>query len=151
MAIFIPNVIESCIAISCLAVASAYFRTKEPHEVERRFITPEELHSLITKRKVLLYDIRQPMDLIGESEIITGAKWIDPEAIFSNPSVIPNDQDSVVYCACHADETTMTELRRALAMRFSRMKILRGGLNAWKARGYQTVPYPQSPQFKGGQ
>jgi hypothetical protein len=80
----------------------AYFRTEESREVEHHFITPEELHALVTKRKILLYSSREPIDLVGESEIITGAKWIDLEAIFRNPSVIPNDEDSVICLLARA-------------------------------------------------
>lgn len=98
----------------------------------------------MSRRKVLLFDIREPLDLLGKSEIITGAKWIDPEAVIKNPSLIPKDQDSVIYCTCPSDETAMKVMRRALAMRFSQMKLLRGGLDAWKSSGYQTVPYTQT-------
>lgn len=151
MAIFIPSVVEFCIAVSCFAVASAYSRTKEPRGLGRGFVTPQELHALMSKRKILLYDIREPIELVEESEIIKGAQRIAPDALLRDPSVIPLDQDSVVYCACQLDEKAISELRRALAMRFSRMKILRGGLIAWKASGYQTIPYlqPLHPKVKG--
>ena len=32
-------------------------------------------------------------------------------------------------------------LRRALALHFSRIKFLKGGLEAWKAKGYPVEPY----------
>lgn len=144
MPIFIPRFVECCIAASSAVVAMGLFRAKERHELEERFITPQELHALMSRRKVLLFDIREPLDLLGKSEIIRGAKWIAPEAVIKNPSLIPKDQDSVIYCTCPSDETGMKVMRRALAMHFLRMKVLRGGLDAWKASGYQTVPYTQT-------
>jgi 3-mercaptopyruvate sulfurtransferase SseA len=35
-------------------------------------------------------------------------------------------------------------LRRALLLGFSRIKVLRGGLSAWKAMGYAVEPYQES-------
>jgi rhodanese-related sulfurtransferase len=148
--IFIPRFVEFCIATSSALVAMGLFRAKERRELEERFITPQELHTLMSRRKVLLFDLREPLDLLGRSEIITGAKWIAPEAVIKNPSLIPQDQDSVIYCTCPSDETGRKLMRRALAMHFSRMKLLRGGLDAWIASGYQTVPYSQAFRLNTG-
>lgn len=145
--IFIPRFVECCIAASSAVVAVELLRAKERHELKERFITPQELHTLMSRSKVLLFDIREPLDLLGKSEIIRGAKWIAPEAVIKNPSLIPKDQDSVIYCTCPSDETGMKVMRRALAMHFSRMKLLQGGLDAWIASGYQTVPYTQAFQL----
>jgi rhodanese-related sulfurtransferase len=93
------------------------------------------------ERKVLVFDIREPLDLLGASEVIKGAEWIAPEAVIRNPSLIPRDQDSVIYCTCPSDETGIKVMRKALSMRFSRVKLLKGGLDAWKESGYETVPY----------
>lgn len=150
MLIFIPRFVECCIAASSVVVAIGLFRVKERHGLEERFITPQELHTLMSRRKVLLFDIREPLDLLGKSEIIRGAKWIAPEAVIKNPSLIPKDQDSVIYCTCPSDETGMKVMHRALAMHFSRMKLLQGGLDAWIASGYQTVPYTQTFHLNTG-
>ncbi|HEY2858598.1 MAG TPA: rhodanese-like domain-containing protein [Terracidiphilus sp.] len=120
------------------------FRANERRALERRFITPQELHALVSRRQVLLFDVREPLDLLGKSEITLGAKWISPEAVIRNPSLISRDEESVIYCTCPSDETGMKVMRRALAMHFSRMKLLRGGIDAWKASGYETVPYTQT-------
>jgi rhodanese-related sulfurtransferase len=95
----------------------------------------------MSQRNILIFDVRLPLDLLGESEIITGAKWIDPAEIIKNPALIPKDEDSVIYCTCPSDATGIKVLRRALALHFSRMRLLRGGLDAWKADGYEVVPY----------
>lgn len=144
MFIFIPRFVEACIAASCAVVAMGLCRANERHDLERRFISPKELHALMSRRGVLLFDVREPLDLLGKSEIIAGAEWISPEAVMKNPSLIPRDQESVIYCTCPSDEMSIKVMRRALAMRFSRMKLLRGGLDAWKACGYETVPYTQT-------
>jgi rhodanese-related sulfurtransferase len=110
--------------------------------IEEHTITPEGLHALLqAKQEVLLFDVRQPLDLLADSEIIPGAKRLDPEEVIENPSLIPKERDSVVYCTCPSDRTARMILQKALASKFLRVKFLRGGLDAWKAKGYPVEPY----------
>ncbi|HTD55825.1 MAG TPA: rhodanese-like domain-containing protein [Silvibacterium sp.] len=110
--------------------------------LEEHTITPEALHALLQARQeVLLFDVRQPLDLLADSEIIPGAKRLDPEKVIENPSLIPKQRDAVVYCTCPSDRTARMILQKALASKFLRVKFLRGGLNAWKAKGYPVEPY----------
>jgi rhodanese-related sulfurtransferase len=119
-------------------------RSREKREMDRYIIEPEALHSLLSSNpNVLVVDVRQPLDLLAYSEIIPGAKRIPPKDVIANPSLIPKDVDTVVYCTCNSEETSRGILRRALALNFSRMKILRGGLAAWKEKGYSVVPYSE--------
>lgn len=144
MNIFDPKDIEVCIGLFSALVGVRLLRLQDRRELEKRFISPQELHTLLEKRKVLVFDVREPLDLLGASEVIKGAEWIAPEAVIRNPSLIPRDQDSVIYCTCPSDETGMKVMRKALSMRFSRVKLLKGGLDAWKESGYETVPYTRA-------
>src|ERR1700758_2467678 len=115
----------------CLAVIWMK-RRKEKREIELHSITPEALHSLLASdQKVLLYDVRQPLDLLANSEIIPGATRIPPKELLQDPSLIPRDKDSVVYCTCPGDETSRRVLDRAKAEHFQRMKFLKDGLGGW--------------------
>lgn len=117
-------------------------RSRKKHDLERYFIEPEALHALLdSNQKVLVVDVRQPLDLLAYSEIIPGAKRIPPKDVISNPFLIPRDVDTVVYCTCNSEETSRDILQRALALNFSKIKLLRGGLAAWKDKGYSVVPY----------
>jgi rhodanese-related sulfurtransferase len=110
--------------------------------MEQHSITPEGLHTLLDANKeVLLFDVRQPLDLLASYEIIPGAKRIPPRDVLENPSLIPKEKDSVVYCTCPSDKTSLAVLHRALSMHFLRIKFLKGGLEAWKAKGYPVEPY----------
>ncbi len=120
-------------------------RSREKREMNRYIIEPEVLHSLLNSNpNVVVVDVRQPLDLLAYSEIIPGAKRIPPKDVIANPALIPKDVDTVVYCTCNSEETSRDILRRALALNFSRLKILRGGLAAWKEKGYPVVPYVES-------
>ena len=118
---------------------------KDKRNLELHSITPDDLHKLLSSgREVLLYDVRQPLDLLADSEIISGATRIPPRDVMDNPSLIPKDKDAVVYCTCPDDETSRNVLRRARRMHFTRIKFLKGGLAAWKAKGYPVEPYTKS-------
>jgi len=120
-------------------------RLKDRQEMQQHSITPEVLHTLLTSNQdVLLFDVRLPLDLLADAEIIPGAVRLSPKEVLENPSLIPKDKDSVVYCTCPSDKTSRTILHRVLAMGFLRIKFLKGGLEGWKAMGYPVEPYQKS-------
>ncbi len=124
-------------------------RNRERRALERLSITPEALYGLLAaNHEVTILDVRQPLDLLTDSEIIKGAIRFSPQEVQANPSLIPADKELVVYCTCPSDKTS-----RAIALRaesvapnvdMSRIKFLKGGLAAWKAKGYPVVPYEKS-------
>jgi rhodanese-related sulfurtransferase len=137
--------------IMLLIVASWAKRARDRREMEQHCITPEALYELLdSKQDVLVYDVRQPLDLLAESEIIPGARRLAPKEVIDNPSLIPKDKDTVVYCTCPSDETSRSILQRALALSFVRIKFLKGGLEAWKAKGYPVEPYEQPFHLDSG-
>jgi rhodanese-related sulfurtransferase len=124
-------------------------RVKARREFERISITPDALHSLLEAHSnVLILDVRQPLDLLVDSEIIEGAQRISPEDAMANPAIIPTDKDLVVYCTCPSDKTSRSIALKALSLAPSidvnRVKFLKGGLAAWKAKGYPVVPYDKT-------
>jgi rhodanese-related sulfurtransferase len=113
-------------------------------ELEHHSITPEQLHELLKAQEVLVFDVRQPLDLLAHLEIIPGARRIPPKEVLEQPLLIPKDEESVVYCTCPSDKTSREVLKHALAMDFSHIKFLKGGLEAWKAKGYPVEPYTET-------
>jgi rhodanese-related sulfurtransferase len=124
-------------------------RIKARREFERLSITPEALHELLgDHHNILILDVRQPLDLLVDSEIIEGARRVSPQDAMNDPGLIPTDKELVVYCTCPSDKTS-----RAIALRaqnlvpsidIKRVKFLKGGLAAWKAKGYPVVPYDKT-------
>ncbi len=132
------------VLIACSMIAVSIKRTRDQREMEQHSITPEALHALLAaSQEVLLFDVRQPLDLLASYEIIPGAKRIPPREVLENPSLIPIEKDSIVYCTCPSDKTSRAILHRTLALRFSRIRFLKGGLAAWKAKGYPVEPYTE--------
>lgn len=133
-----------CAAVAGSLIAIRIKRTASQRDMEAHSITAQALHTLLMQnQKVLLFDVRQPLDLLANSEIIPGAKRIPPNDVLENPALIPKEEDSIVYCTCPSDKTSRIVLRRALSLNFLRIKFLKGGLAAWKAMGYPVEPYTQ--------
>jgi rhodanese-related sulfurtransferase len=139
--------IVTLIAIIAVLLAIAYWikRVRDRRELEEHSITPDALRALLAAdREVLVFDVRLPLDLLADSDIIPGARRLAPKEIQADPSLIPKEKDTIVYCTCPSDKTSRAILHKALALDFSRIKFLKGGLDGWKAKGYPVEPYTRS-------
>jgi rhodanese-related sulfurtransferase len=134
-----------CAVVLLIVLVQWNRRSRARHELEQYSITPEGLYQLFaSSREVLLFDVRLPLDLLTNAEIIPGAIRIAPKEVLQNSSLIPKDKDSIVYCTCPSDKTSRMILHRALALGFLQMKFLKGGLEAWKASGFPVEPYQKA-------
>jgi len=145
------NLILTILAIAIWGLLAVIWfrRIKARREFERLSITPEQLRDLLSgHHNILILDVRQPLDLLADSEIIEGAQRISPQDAEANPSLIPSDKELVVYCTCPSDKTSRAIAARAQAVApnidVSKVKFLKGGLAAWKAKGYPVVPYDKT-------
>jgi rhodanese-related sulfurtransferase len=120
-------------------------RVHARREIEQYRIEPEDLRQLMDADKgIVLLDVRQPLDLLAFPEIIPGAKRLAPKEVMEQAGLIPKDAETVVYCTCPSDKTSLMIVKRALGMQLSRIKFLRGGLAGWKAKGFPVEPYEAS-------
>lgn len=133
------------IAVALAMVLLFVNRGRNRSELERHSLSAEQLaRSMNSGQKVLLFDVRQALDLLAYPELIPGAQRISPEEVLNTPTLLPQDEDIVVYCTCPGDKTSLSVLHRALTLGFTRIKFLTGGLAAWKAKGYPVEPYRES-------
>jgi rhodanese-related sulfurtransferase len=143
-----PEMILALIIVAiAVALGVAYWlkRAADRRQLDLYSITPEALYALREANKeTLVFDVRVPLDLLVDSEIIPGSIRVSPREILENPKLIPQDKDAIVYCTCPSQRTSRSVLRKALAMKFSRIKVLAGGLDGWKAKGYPVEPYTRS-------
>ena len=138
------SIIGIAALVTSLVIVRRMKRLRDQREMEQHSITAEELHALFaSNQEVLLLDVRQPLDLLAYPEIIPKAQRVAPNEVLERPSLIPKEKDAVVYCTCPSDKTSRIVLRRALALQFLRVKFLKGGLAAWKAKGYPVEPYQE--------
>jgi rhodanese-related sulfurtransferase len=52
---------------------------------------------------------------------------------------IPKDESVIFYCACPHDEGAIKQAKKYFREGFTNVKILDGGVNAWKIAGYGLV------------
>jgi rhodanese-related sulfurtransferase len=115
---------------------------RDRRKLEKYSIDAEELHRLLElKKDIVVLDVRQPLDLLAHSEIIPGALRVPPKEVMEQAGLIPKDKDSVLYCTCVSEKTSRMVLESALRLQFSRIKFLKGGLAAWKEKGYPVEVY----------
>jgi|SRR5271156_1694119 len=131
--------------VGFLVLVFSLFRMRQlrrRRELEEHSIDPDTLHDLITKnQEILVFDVRQPLDLLAHSEIIPGSRRIAPKEVLEEASLIPKEKDSVIYCTCVSESTSRMILEKALALHFTRIKFLKGGLAGWKEKGYPVERY----------
>jgi hypothetical protein len=126
-----------------LSIAIGIKRRRDRRELEQHSITPEVLHTLLASNQdVLVYDVRLPLDLLADSEIIPGANRLAPKDIIENPSLIPREKDLVVYCTCVSDETSRAILRRALALASCESSFSRVAWRAGRRRAFRLSRTP---------
>ena len=117
------TLIAICLAVACVLIVIWIKRTRDRRDIELHSITAEALHTLLaSNRDALLYDVRQPLDLLAYSEIIPGAQRIPPKEVLQGNSNIPKEKEAVVYCTCPGEKTSREILQRALALQFTRVK-----------------------------
>ena len=138
------------VTIASAAIVSRWLivknrRRRREAEFAQHSITPEQLSQALAKRPRLpLFDLREPLDVVANSEIIPGATRISPHKVLENPWLIPKEKEAILYCTGSEDDANIMILERLLAMGFSKVKFLRGGLDAWKAGGFQVDGYSDS-------
>jgi membrane protein DedA with SNARE-associated domain/rhodanese-related sulfurtransferase len=83
-----------------------------------------------------IIDLRHPLDVLTDPLVLPGALRIGPDELKQRREIIPHDRDIVLYCTCPSEETSAKvalELRR---LGITRVRPLRGGLQAWRDAGY---------------
>jgi rhodanese-related sulfurtransferase len=136
------------IAVLILAVLVGFVlwrRKRARNFLEAHSIGAEQLHELLfadeQRRAVHVIDVRLPLDLLAYSQIIPGARRIAPQEIIANPGLIPKDTETVVYCTCPSDDTARKIVHKAVSLGFDKVRILHGGLDAWKEKSYPVEAY----------
>jgi Fe-Mn family superoxide dismutase len=91
----------------------------------------------------LLLDVRRAGVFEQARTMIPGARWRDPAAVARWGAELSAGQDVVVYCV-HGHEVS-----RATAVRLRaagvQARYLRGGIEAWQARGGALADKPEQP------
>ena len=95
---------------------------------------PEEVQELLEQGRVLLVDVREPMEYAAER--ISGA-LLYPLSTFDAAHLPPDGGRSVVFhCAAGGRSLAAARMRQAAGQPAAHMA---GGISEWKAQGLPTV------------
>jgi rhodanese-related sulfurtransferase len=129
-------------ALLGLLVWGLFRRRRSRAILQQHMVSANELYALLQSGKdVLIYDLREPLDVLVDSETIPGAKRISPRQALLDAFLLPHDKEFIIYCTCPSEETSRIFLKRALAMGLTRIKVLQGGLEGGKEKNYPVEPY----------
>ncbi|MCG5060877.1 MAG: rhodanese-like domain-containing protein [Limnoraphis sp. WC205] len=116
---------------------SSKINTCQPEAIEAAI-----LKQWLAQQAVTLVDVREPVEYAGEH--LAGSILV-PLSKF-DPSQIPNEgQKVVVYCQSGRRSTQAAQQLVASGFEVENLVTLKGGLNAWKAEGYQTKLNKKAP------
>lgn len=130
------------LAIALVAVAGFigykyYHRQKFLRQLRMATITVDELKRRMDEGESLsVVDVRHPLTLELDPEIIPGAINFTMEEIEHRHHEIPRDRDVVLYCTCPNE---VSSARTAFLLKkkgIDRVRPLVGGLDAWRQRKF---------------
>lgn len=118
-------------------------QSKQEQLVPVEFITPEELKTKIAKKESLaILDLRSESSYVQSDKTIKGSLHTKVRKVATRLRDVPRDKEVITYCACPADEAASIAARLLLANGFKRVRVLKGGWNAWLQAGGQVEPRP---------
>lgn len=126
--------------LTALAIVAALrFRMRREWRcrIESSRVTPLELHELIGRgENPVIVDLRHPLDMLTDPEMIPGAIRLTPEELSRIHQELLQMGDIVLYCTCPKDESSARMAQQLEAKGVRRVRWLLGGLAAWKKLGY---------------
>jgi rhodanese-related sulfurtransferase len=126
-------------------VPGAVEQNKKENEIRVEFITPQELKTKIaSNEQVLVLDLRAPNVFAQSDKTIKGSLHAKVRKVVYRLREIPRDREVVTYCACAADEAAILGARSLLANGFKRVRVLKGGWNAWLEADGQVQVKPKT-------
>jgi rhodanese-related sulfurtransferase len=137
---------------ACGSIAFAYQKPDAPREKPQgkqdqaapvEFITAEELKAKIAKNEPLaILDLRAESAYSQSDKTIKGSLHTKVRKVVTRLRDAPRDKEVVTYCACPSDEAAVIAARSLMASGFKRVRVLKGGWNAWLQSGGQVEPRP---------
>ena len=98
----------------------------------------EELRSLIAENKApIIVDVRSGLGRDQDRRCIPGALEMSLDEIAARLAELPEDREVVFYCACPNEASAALACRRLMDRGYSRVRPLKGGLDAWVAAGHE--------------
>src|SRR6185295_7105608 len=137
---------------ACANIAVAYqtpdvqrekAKSKQDQPIPVVFITAEELKAKIAKNEPLaILDLRAESAYSQSDKTIKGSLHTKVRKVVTRLRDAPRDKEVITYCACPSDEAAAIAARSLMASGFKRVRVLKGGWNAWVQAGGQMERRP---------
>jgi len=136
-----PLVIAIAAALILYLGYKAARRQRFLRHLRKARMTPIELNRrLEAGDRLVIFDLRTPMDIETTPYRIPGASWISPDALDDPHQVVHKSTELVFYCA---EPKEATSARRALLLTrhgYKNVHPLSGGLEGWRRAGFVVEP-----------
>ena len=121
------------VLIGIAAFVGATRRSQKRRRKQEMRISVPELHRRIEQREpIVMLDLRHPLDVLAAPQLIPGAIPVKPDEFESCLGNVGHDSEIVLYCTCPNEETSLDVYCKLVKRGFQRVKVLTGGLPAWK-------------------
>lgn len=119
-------------------------QSKQEQVAQVEFIAPEELKTKIAKNEaVAIVDLRSQSSYEQGDKTIKGSLHTRVRKVANRLRELPRDREVITYCACPADQAAIVAAQALLGNGFKRVRVLKGGWNAWLQAGGPVQPRPK--------
>jgi rhodanese-related sulfurtransferase len=136
---------QSLLALGVIVAIAAFVFWKYRRRKQFRLnlktatITARELKDEISRgTRLTIIDVRHPLDLLSNPFTIPSAIRIPLETLATQGAKLPRDQKVVIYCTCPSQASSSRALQLLRGYGFNQLRVLAGGLQAWRESGFQT-------------
>lgn len=113
-------------------------------------LEPTELKRMLDDgERVVIVDLRHPLDYLPDPRTLPGALSLTPDKLMEQSERIPRDQEIVLFCTCPSEATAARMALTLRKMGIRQVRPLRGGYDEWKRLGYPLVDIVQEPAPAG--
>ena len=130
--------LEAVCALLALYVAFKWWERRRFYKMLRMArITAEELRHLMDSGKhPVIIDVRSRAERELDARSIPGALAFELEGMEKLLDSLPADRDVIFYCSCPNEASAARAAKRLIDRGYTRVRPLRGGLDAWTEAGY---------------
>ena len=107
-------------------------RDRDREKQETRISVAELNTRMMQHEPFVLVDLRHPLDVLAAPQLIPGAIPVKPDEIDAHLGTLDRDSEIVLYCTCPNEETSLSVHHQLSQRGFKNVKVLIGGLPAWK-------------------
>jgi membrane protein DedA with SNARE-associated domain/rhodanese-related sulfurtransferase len=139
--------LEAVCALLALYVAFKWWERRRFYQMLRMArISAEELRHLMDSGKhPVIIDVRSRAERELDARSIPGALALEAEEIKKLLDSLPADRDVIFYCSCPNEASAARAAKGLIDRGYTRVRPLRGGLDAWTEAGYAIERRPGAP------